>query len=446
MKSIFRIGLVISLTMAVVYGCGSDEETPAGPASASAKIGPSGGVVSVAGATLTIPPGALDAETDIGIETGAPAPVGYTTFSPVFRFSPDGLVFKKPASVAIDFQGASGSPSVHWASASGPVEKLPTQIEGSRAKADVMHFSIGFVGESGATTNPDDGGTTTVDGGAPSGAVADIIHMCLVTEACGYQTIFGLPAESCAQSALDLIARGGEVHTPEHRKHFEKMIACAKGATSCDAYVKCADFDVPCTGSAQPTCNGNVAVRCSTPGANYMPRTFDCSLLGGTCVSGDCVYPAAGSCADSSTASCNGNTRVWCRPAMGGGYTTLEDPCPAGTTCFAQGDTAFCQSLKSCAAIGSSCDGETAVICTNLDGELFEARSDCSRVNRTCAVDSRGVARCVPKATECTPPAGGTSGTCNGTSVQVCIEGSLNSIDCTTLGKQSCGGSPATCQ
>jgi hypothetical protein len=30
--------------------------------------------------------------------------------------------------------------------------------------------------------------------------------------------------------------------------------------------------------------------------------------------------------------------------------------------------------------------------------------------------------------------------------VKVCIEGAFGSVDCTTVGKTTCGGSPATCQ
>ncbi len=450
MKGIFRIGLALAITVPgvglVLQGCGS-EETGAPAAAASSKIGPAGGVVSADGVTLTIPPGALDAETDIGIQSGAPAPPGYTALSPVFRFTPDGLVFKKPASVAIAFQGGSGSPSVFWsASASASVEALATTVEGTRAKADVVHFSTGFVGT--AATTASDGGTPTGDGGAPAAALGDIGRMCLMNNACGYQTIFQLTADRCVKQALDLIAGHAEVHTPEHRKHFDVMVACAKTAKTCDEYVRCSDFDVPCSGSAQPTCNGNVAVRCSTPGGNHMPRTFDCSLLGGTCVNGDCVYPAnVGSCADATSASCSGNTRQWCRSAAGGGFTALLDPCPAGTECRANGSQAGCQPpVKPCAAPAASCDGDTVVYCIDDKGALAEVRYDCAAANRKCALNAKGAAECMPKATECTASAGGTSAACNGTSVKVCIEGAFGSVDCTTVGKTTCGGSPATCQ
>lgn len=445
MKSIFRLGLALCTVVGMVYGCGSDETSPAPATAASSRIGPAGGVVSVNGVTLTIPPGALDAETDIGIESGAPAPSGYTALSPVFRFTPDGLVFKKPANVAIDFQGGSGSPTVFWSAASGPVEKLATTVEGSRAKADVVHFSTGFVGTDGTAA---DGGTPSGDGGTPAAALGDIGRMCLMNNACGYQTIFQLPADKCTDQALKLISGHAEVHTPEHRKHFEKMIACAKTAKTCDDYVKCSDFDVPCNGTVQPTCNGNVAVRCSTPGGNNMPRTFDCSLLGGTCVNGDCVYPAGvGSCADTTSASCSGNTRQWCRSAAGGGFTALLDPCPAGTECMASGSQAVCQPpVKTCAAPAASCDGDTAVYCIDDKGTLAEVRYDCAAANRKCALNAKGAPECMPKATECTASTSGTSAACNGTSVKVCIEGAFSSVDCTTLGKTSCGGSPATCQ
>ena len=73
-----------------------------GPASASAEIGPSGGVIAVGRARLTLPPGALTTTVHItATASGAD--------DAVVTFQPSGLQFKKPAALQFDVTGCAVS-------------------------------------------------------------------------------------------------------------------------------------------------------------------------------------------------------------------------------------------------------------------------------------------------------------------------------------------------
>lgn len=301
-----------------------------------------------------------------------------------------------------------------------------------------------------------DGGATdaSVSSDASIPAAADAIaRMCLLNDACQYQTIFYSEADRCVSRALELVAAHAEVHTPEHRDHFARMLDCARTATSCDEYVRCSDYDVACSGVAQPRCDGTVRNACSTPGSNFLPRTFDCARFGGgSCEGGACTHRAgAASCDAPGDSRCDGEVRVWCRASAGAG-TEIREACPTGTRCLGpstyMGATVACYSTTPCAAPSTRCDGDTAVLCAMAEGQLLEARSDCAAAGRVCALDARGRAACVPPANECTAAVTGTSATCDGTAIRVCLEGRIQRVDCASLGRTSCVsvGGNVTCR
>lgn len=263
-----------------------------------------------------------------------------------------------------------------------------------------------------------------------------------MNNACGYQTRFLMPADQCANRALELIAGRVEVDTIEHRQHFRRMVECARSSATCDAYVRCADFGVNCSGMARATCDGTVRVACSTPGGNHEPRTFDCALLGGQCTNGECVYPAGGSaCTEFGQGRCEGNARRWCRRSAAGAMVEIDEPCPAGTACVPGSAGAVgCYPVGSCSAQGGRCDGDTAVNCARMGTGLAELRQDCAAIGRRCDAPGGGAATCLPRATECTGPSRSvaTTSTCDGARVRVCLEGRDTRIDCAQLGRSSC--------
>ena len=287
----------------------------------------------------------------------------------------------------------------------------------------------------------------TPDASAPGG-VEGILRMCRMVHACGYTTAqFGIPSDLCIERALTRVAQRLEDDSPEQRVKYARMASCAATATTCEAYVRCVEFDTRCSGSATPMCVGNVAVRCSTPGGNHLPRIFDCSAVGQTCVNGECALPAgANECATPGGGRCDGNVRAWCRPRVGGGNGEVREPCPAGTACMGGGtggSSPVCYTaLTACGAEGARCDGDTAVLCLRDrdSGMMLETRSDCAAAGRRCVPDARGIARCVPRATACTIPApNAASGSrCDGAAISVCLEGTPTRIDCAAVGRGAC--------
>lgn len=275
----------------------------------------------------------------------------------------------------------------------------------------------------------------------------EVLRMCRMVHACGYTTAqFGIPSDICAERALGLLAAGVEVDSPEQRVRYARMASCAQTAASCDAYTRCVDFDMPCNGTATPTCAGAVALRCSTPGGNHLPRSFDCATVGQTCMGGVCVLPAGPSeCTNPGGVRCDGDVRVWCRPRAGGGNGEVREPCPTGTRCGASSSSAVCQPMPPCAAPAARCDGDTAVVCAAAAGPdgtrvMAESRSNCAAIGRRCATNARGLAQCVPTATECPAlqPNAPSTARCDGTAITVCLEGTTTRIDCPSVGRTTC--------
>jgi hypothetical protein len=153
---------------------GNDGGGTGGDASStvSATIGPSGGSVTTPGATLSIPSGALPADTVISITpNGGPIPASYTGLSSLFTFGPDGTTFLQPVTVTFTVADTSGA-TVYWSNSSGGYDALATTTTATTASASVTHFSKGFCGrggggnhdagtESDATTSGSDASTTS---------------------------------------------------------------------------------------------------------------------------------------------------------------------------------------------------------------------------------------------------------------------------------------------
>jgi hypothetical protein len=132
-------------------------------------ISPKGGTVSVDGASLTIPAGALPTAVPISIDkTTIDVPSGYVGYSAVYNFRPGGLVFTKPAKVTMQFAGEQQRAGVYWTMA-GMFERLGGTVKGDRITASITHFSSGFVG----TGSAPDVGTATPDASTDREPVVD---------------------------------------------------------------------------------------------------------------------------------------------------------------------------------------------------------------------------------------------------------------------------------
>ena len=136
---------IVPVWLAALVACGGGKKAP--PPDPNS-IGAAGGVVSAAGGpSVTIPPGALPAQTTITIEeTALATPDGALTS--VYRFGPDGTVFAKPVTVAFPVATGISAASVYWSRPGSPTvyDALDAEVTAGKATASVTHFSLGFAG------------------------------------------------------------------------------------------------------------------------------------------------------------------------------------------------------------------------------------------------------------------------------------------------------------
>jgi hypothetical protein len=140
--------VLASVIVALAAACGSNEsELPS-----NARVGPSGGTVEKAGVKIEVPPGAVDRDVTIEITADAPSPTGFRVNGSTYRFEPAGLEFAKD--VAVTFPTGTSADTVFWTlpAASDRYDRVPTEIVGDRAVAQVRHFSNGFVGATQGVT------------------------------------------------------------------------------------------------------------------------------------------------------------------------------------------------------------------------------------------------------------------------------------------------------
>lgn len=111
-------------------------------------VGASGGTLLVAGATVRIPPNALTADTDITVSvTDETAPAGHLALSQIFSCAPSGLDFPVPVVMEMPFASDGGAATMLWSSGDDPTFKdVGGTIDGEILRAEVRHFSRGFVG------------------------------------------------------------------------------------------------------------------------------------------------------------------------------------------------------------------------------------------------------------------------------------------------------------
>ena len=143
--------LVMGAVCLLVACGGSDDDGVGGGADGGTvtdAIGPAGGTVTIGGAELTIPAGALDEEVEITItETAEEVPSGFLGSSPVYQFEPDGLVFAQAVAARIDFTGDGAELDLIWSTADeSGFEAMGGAVDGQSVVGDVTHFSRGFAG------------------------------------------------------------------------------------------------------------------------------------------------------------------------------------------------------------------------------------------------------------------------------------------------------------
>ncbi len=140
-----KITLVAAL-LAATLGCSSSTTNDA-PTAAEKTIGPEGGTMDVAGATITFAPGAVSKATSIRVEkTTKAAPDGYVALSPIFHCEPSGTEFAGTVTMVMPFTADGQPATMFWSAGSPAFNDVGGTVEGGRMKATVKHFSEGFVG------------------------------------------------------------------------------------------------------------------------------------------------------------------------------------------------------------------------------------------------------------------------------------------------------------
>ena len=116
--------------------------------STSMMVGPAGGELTLEGATLTVPAGALTTTTELRmIATTIPGPAGYTLYSPVFRFEPAGTTFAMPATIRMPYTGNRARAALFWSQADGHWERVGGVPDATHVVGQVSHFSDGFAAD-----------------------------------------------------------------------------------------------------------------------------------------------------------------------------------------------------------------------------------------------------------------------------------------------------------
>lgn len=256
--------MLILVSLLIVASCGDDDD-PATPPAPTNVIGPGGGTVtSAGGAQVTIPAGALAAETTIEVTTYAhpqecPRPTGpCPDYQGGAEFGPHGLSFSAPATVTIpcreELAPGSRFPLFVWdedASAWAQTDFVATvAADGKTFSAPVTHFSVfgGFGGGEGGLFGAID--EQLCAGGDPATVMADFIaqfkrdiadvgdkgiHDDQCQEVTGIDFDIGVEIEG---NWLSDFVREGE--TADHSLMFVYTAECGSGQSSggyCDATV-----------------------------------------------------------------------------------------------------------------------------------------------------------------------------------------------------------------
>jgi formylglycine-generating enzyme required for sulfatase activity len=150
-KARFLVGglCAVAATLLAASACSSHTSEGATPDAITETVTDRGATLVIDDVMLEIPPGALSTPQVVTItRTNDPAPSGYDAVTSLYRFEPDGLVFAIPAKLIITVPSTAANASVIWLQAPDTYEPLATTTTAARARADILHFSGGFLGTS----------------------------------------------------------------------------------------------------------------------------------------------------------------------------------------------------------------------------------------------------------------------------------------------------------
>jgi hypothetical protein len=141
--------LILFFPLAFLTGCSGDSTEPGSkPKSVTQTVGASGAVLELDGATVTFPANAVARDTEVTIEaTDESPPSGFESLSPIFACSPSGLTFDPKVVMEMEFVDDGKGATMLWSSGDDPAfVDVGGTIDGNVMRAQVAHFSRGFVG------------------------------------------------------------------------------------------------------------------------------------------------------------------------------------------------------------------------------------------------------------------------------------------------------------
>ncbi len=172
----------VAVLMSVGGPCGPAEEIRTGNGSTVSKtIGPGGGTLTHGSITLLIPPGALTRDTLIeSTETEELPPDGVSSYTPIYRLEPSGLVFDKPITLTAVVEGTVPPDATLLSSGDGKTfEPLPSERNGEQLIGSVAHFSWFVAGRLPTPPPPD----CTITGFCASGCCDAVTKRCVMDDA-----------------------------------------------------------------------------------------------------------------------------------------------------------------------------------------------------------------------------------------------------------------------
>lgn len=161
-------------------GAGGGSGEPLGPIGdgqrISLSVGPEGGTLTLPGASLTVPAGALSETVELyGVATTDDPTGDFTRHSPVFRFGPPEVRFEIAASLRVAYTGRPRPTVLFWALEGEGFGELPAQVDGDTVIAEITRLGSSFVGTFGAPPPPSpDAAVGGAGGGADMGVEADM--------------------------------------------------------------------------------------------------------------------------------------------------------------------------------------------------------------------------------------------------------------------------------
>jgi hypothetical protein len=213
---------------------------------------------------------------------------------------------------------------------------------------------------------------------------------------------------------------------------LQRDLDCAATAASCDDVLQCASSGHGpdwCNAHDQWGCDADVLVTCSS-GWGLWPS--DCAADGEHCLTqnGASTCSNGTACDPSSRGRCDGNRFIYCHEVAG-----LESSVDCGTV-FPGGrcdSDVGCLPPASpdCTTDGARCNGKVVVDCSHGSA----SRTDCAALASHCGTDEHGTLTCIPDATQCPLDA---PDSCNGDSLEICVNGMLMDTPCASIGLQTC--------